>query len=90
MKKTIMEKFKTFKIENKDFVFPQNLSTKEKDIFMYIFHLLRQKINRGIYPELYNNEIVYSKSDMKNLILKGIIIFMQYKKKYLRTFLTHA
>jgi len=85
MKKITMEKFKTFKIENKDFVFPQNLSTKEKDIFMYIFHLLRQKINRGIYPELYNNEIIYSKSDVKNLILKGIIIFMQYKKGWIIT-----
>jgi len=85
MKKITMEKFKKFKIENKDFVLPQNLSAKEKDIFIYIFRLLRQKINKGIYPELYNNEIIYSKSDMKNLISKGIIIFMQHKKGWIIT-----
>ena len=80
-----MEKFKKFKIENKDFVLPQNLSPKEKDIFIYIFRLLRQKINKGIYPELYNNEIIYSKSDMKNLISKGIILFARYKKGWVIT-----
>jgi len=85
MKKIRMKKFKTFKIENKDFVLPQNLSAKEKDIFMYIFRLLRQKVNKGIYPELFNNEIIYSKSDMKNLISKGIIIFMQHKKGWVIT-----
>jgi len=85
MKKITMEKFKKFKIENKDFVLPQNLSQKEKDIFIYIFRFLRQKINKGIYPELYNNEIIYSKSDIKNLISKGIIIFMQCKKGWVIT-----
>jgi len=85
MKKITMEKFKKFKIENKDFVLPQNLSPKEKDIFIYIFRLLRQKINKGIYPELYNNEIIYSKSDMKNLISKGIILFARYKKGWVIT-----
>ena len=75
-----MEKFKKFKIENKDFVLPQNLFAKEKDIFMYIFRLLRQKINRGIYPELYNNEIIYSKSDVKNLILKELLFSCNIKK----------
>jgi len=85
MKKITMKKFKKFKIENKDFVLPQNLSAKETDIFVYIFRLLRQKINKGIYPELRNNEIIYSKSDMKNLISKGIIIFMQYRKGWIIT-----
>jgi len=85
MKKITMEKFKTFKIKNKDFVLPLNLSPKEKDIFMYLFQLLREKINRGIYPEVYNNEIIYTKSDVKSLILKGIIIFKQNKKGWIIT-----
>ena len=81
-----MEKYKKFMAENKkDFLLPHNLSPKEKDIFMYIFRLLRQKINKGIYPELYNNEIIYSKSDMKNLISKGIILFARYKKGWVIT-----
>ena len=76
-----MKKYKKFMAENKkDFLLPLNLSPKEKDIFMYLFQLLREKINRGIYPEAYNNEIIYTKSDVKSLILKGIIIFKQNKK----------
>ena len=71
--KTTMEKYKKFLMENKkDFILPRNLSPKEKDIFMYIFELLRKKINKGRYPELYNDEIIYSKSDVKNLILKTL------------------
>jgi len=81
-----MEKWKKFTVENKkDFVLPRNLSPSEKDIFIYIFRLLREKVNRGRYPELYNNEIIYSKSDMKNLILKEIVIFKQYKKGWIIT-----
>ena len=73
-----MEKYKKFiKEHKKDFILPRNLSPKEKDIFVYIFELLRKKINRGIYPEMYNDEIIYSKSDVKNLISKGIILFAQ-------------
>ena len=75
-----MEKFKKFKQENKDFLLPINLSPKEKDIFIYLFRHLREKINRGIFPEIYNNEIIYTKSDLKNLISKGIILFKRYKK----------
>ena len=75
-----MEKWKKFTVENKkDFILPHNLSPPEKDIFMYIFRLLREKVNRGRYPELYNDEIIYSKSDMKNFILKEIVLFT---KKY--------
>jgi len=81
-----MEKWKKFTVENKkDFVLPRNLSPSEKDIFIYIFRLLREKVNRGRYPELYNNEIIYSKSDMKNLILKEIVLFKQYKKGWIIT-----
>jgi len=81
-----MEKFKKFKQEyKKDFILPRNLFTKEKDIFMYLFRLLREKINRGIYPEVYNDEIIYTKSDLKNLISKGIILFKQYKKGWVIT-----
>jgi len=69
----------------KDFLLPHNLSPKEKDIFMYLFQLLREKINRGIYPEVYNNEIIYTKSDVKSLISKGIIIFGRYKKGWIIT-----
>jgi len=81
-----MEKYKKFMMENKkDFLLPSNLSPKEKDIFMYIFQLLREKIKRGIYPETYNNEIIYTKSDVKSLISKGIIIFKPYKKRWVIT-----
>ena len=81
-----MEKFKKFKQEyKKDFIIPSLSTTKEKDIFMYIFQLLREKINRGIYPEIYNNEIIYTKSDLKNLISKGIILFGRYKKGWIIT-----
>ena len=81
-----MEKYKKFMAENKkDFLLPHNLSPKEKDIFMYLFQLLREKINRGIYPEVYNNEIIYTKSDVKSLISKGIIIFGRYKKGWIIT-----
>jgi len=82
----IMEKYKKFLTENKkDFILPRNLSPKEKDIFMYIFQLLREKISKGIYPEINNNEIVYTKSDVKSLILKEIVIFKQYKKGWIIT-----
>ena len=77
-----MKKYKKFMAENKkDFLLPLNLSPKEKDIFIYIFQLLRKKIHRGIYPEAYNNEIIYTKSDVKSLILKEIVLFKQYKKR---------
>jgi len=82
----IMEKYKKFLTENKkDFILPRNLSPKEKDIFMYIFQLLREKISKGIYPEINNNEIVYTKSDVKSLILKEIVLFKQYKKGWIIT-----
>ena len=81
-----MEKYKQFQTEyKKDFLLPRNLSAKEKDIFMHIFQLLRKKIKRGIYPEIYNNEIVYTKSDVKSLILKEIVLFKQYKKRWIIT-----
>ena len=70
-----MEKYKKFITENKkDFILPHNLSAREKDIYMYLFRLLREKVNKGIYPEMYNDEIIYSKSDLKSLISKEIII----------------
>jgi len=85
-KRKKMEKYKKFMIENKkDFLLPHNLSPKEKDIFMYIFQLLRKKLHRGIYPEAYNNEIIYTKSDVKSLILKEIVLFKQYKKGWIIT-----
>jgi len=80
-----MEKFKKFKQENKDFLLPRNLSIKEKDIFMYLFLLLRKKIDLGIYPEIYNDEIIYTKSDLKSLILKEIVLSKKYKKGWIIT-----
>ena len=81
-----MEKYKKFTTENKkDFIFPHNLSAKEKDIYMYLFRLLREKINSGRYPEMDNGESIYSKSDMKSLIAKGIILFMPYKRGWVIT-----
>ena len=80
-----MEKFKKFKQEYKDFTIPSLSTTKEKDIFMHIFQLLREKINRGIYPEVYNDEIIYTKSDVKSLISKGIVLFKPYKKRWIIT-----
>jgi len=81
-----MEKYKKFQMEyKKDFLLPRNLSAKEKDIFMHIFQLLREKINKGIYPEMCNDEIIYTKSDLKNLILKGIILFKRYKRGWIIT-----
>jgi len=81
-----MEKYKKFTTENKkDFIFPHNLSAKEKDIYMYLFRLLREKINSGRYPETDNGESIYSKSDMKSLIAKGIILFMPYKRGWVIT-----
>jgi len=72
--------FEKFKQEyKKDFDIPV-LSAKEKDIFMYLFLLLRRKIGKGIFPELYNSEIMFSKSDLKALILKNIVIFQNHKK----------
>jgi len=40
---------------------------------------------KGIFPELMNSEIMFSKSDLKTLILKGIILFKQYKKGWIIT-----
>jgi len=75
--------FEQFKQEyKKDFDIPV-LSTKEKDIFMYLFLLLRRKMSKGIFPELYNSEIMFSKSDLKALILKNIVIFQNYKKGWI-------
>ena len=50
-----MEKFKKFKQENKNEFDIPVLSAKEKDIFMYLFLLLRIKIGKGIFPELYKD-----------------------------------
>ena len=75
--------FEQFKREyKKDFDIPV-LSTKEKDIFMYLFLSLRKKISKGIFPELYNSEIMFSKSDLKTLVLKNIVIFQNYKKGWI-------
>jgi len=84
-----MEKFKKFKQENKDFLLPCNLSTKEKDIFMYLFRLLRKKIDQGIYPEIYNDEIIYTKPDVKSLLLKEIVLCKKYKKGWVITVNPH-
>jgi len=84
-----MEKFKKFKQEyKKDFDIPV-LSAKEKDIFMYLFLLLRIKIGKGIFPELYNSEIMFSKSNLKTLVLKNIVIFQNYKKGWVITVNPH-
>ena len=81
-----MEKYKKFQMEyKKDFILPSNLSAKEKDIYMYLFQLLRKKIKGGRYPEMDNSESIYSKSDMKSLIAKEIILFMRYKKGWIIT-----
>ena len=81
--------FEQFKQEyKKDFDIPV-LSTKEKDIFMYLFLLLRKKMSKGIFPELYNSEIMFSKSDLKALILKNIVIFQNYKKGWIISINSH-
>jgi len=75
--------FEKFKQEyKKDFDIPV-LSAKEKDIFMYLFLLLRRKMSKGIFPELYNSEIMFSKSDLKALILKNIVSFQNYKRGWI-------
>jgi len=87
MKKPI--EFEKFKQEyKKDFDIPV-LSTKEKDIFMYLFLSLRIKMSKGIFPELYNSEIMFSKSDLKTLILKGIVIFQNYKRGWIISINSH-
>jgi len=81
--------FEKFKQEyKKDFDIPV-LSTKEKDIFMYLFLLLRRKMSKGIFPELYNSEILFSKSDLKALILKNIVIFQNYKRGWIISINSH-
>jgi len=83
-KRKKMEKYKKFMTENKkDFLLPHNLSPKEKDIYMYLFLLLRKKVIKGIFPELINSEIMFSKSDLKTLILKNIVIFQNHKKGWI-------
>ena len=68
-KRKKMEKYKKFMTENKkDFLLPRNLSPKEKDIFMHLFLLLRGKVIKGIFPELMNLEIMFSKSNFSHLI----------------------
>jgi len=79
-----MEKYKKFMTENKkDFLLPHNLSPKEKDIFMHLFLSLRGKVIKGIFPELMNSEIMFSKSDLKTLVLKNIVIFQNHKKGWI-------
>jgi len=81
MKKPI--EFEKFKREyKKDFDIPV-LSAKEKDIYRYLFLLLRKKIIKGIFPELTNSEIMFSKSDLKTLILKNIVIFQNHKRGWI-------
>jgi len=83
-KRKKMEKYKKFMTENKkDFLLPHNLSPKEKDIYRYLFLLLRKKVIKGIFPELMNSEIMFSKSDLKTLILKNIVIFQNHKKGWI-------
>ena len=75
--------FEKFKQEyKKDFDIPI-LSTKEKDIFMYLFLSLRRKVIKGLFPELMNTEIMFSKSDLKTLVLKNIVIFQNHKKGWI-------
>jgi len=83
-KRKKMEKYKKFMTENKkDFLLPRNLSPKEKDIFMHLFLSLRGKVIKGIFPELMNSEIMFSKSDLKTLVLKNIVIFQNHKKGWI-------
>jgi len=83
-KRKKMEKYKKFIAEyKKDFLLPHNLSPKEKDIYSYLFLLLRKKVIKGIFPELMNSEIMFSKSDLKTLILKNIVIFQNHKKGWI-------
>ena len=83
-KRNKMEKYKKFMTENKkDFLLPRNLSPKEKDIFMHLFLSLRGKVIKGIFPELMNSEIMFSKSDLKTLVLKNIVIFQNHKKGWI-------
>jgi len=75
--------FEQFKQEyKKDFDIPV-LSAKEKDIFIHLFLLLRRKMSEGMFPELMNSEIMFSKSDLKTLVLKGIVIFQNHKKGWI-------
>jgi len=75
--------FEKFKQEyKKDFDIPV-LSAKEKDIYIYLFLLLRRKMIKGMFPELMNSEIMFSKSDLKTLILKNILIFQQHKRGWI-------
>jgi len=85
-KHTDFEKFK--REYKKDFDIPA-LSAKEKDIFMYLFLLLRKKMSKGIFPELHNSEILFSKSDLKALILKNIVIFQNYKRGWIISINSH-
>jgi len=81
--------FEQFKREyKKDFDIPV-LSTKEKDIFMYLFLSSRKKMSKGIFPELYNSEIMFSKSDLKTLVLKNIVIFQNYKRGWIISINSH-
>jgi len=75
--------FEKFKQEyKKDFDIPV-LSAKEKDIYIYLFLSLRRKMSKGMFPELYNSEIMFSKSDLKALVLKNIVIFQNHKKGWI-------
>jgi len=81
--------FEQFKREyKKDFDIPV-LSAKEKDIYIYLFLLLRKKVSKGIFPELYNSEIMFSKSDLKTLVLKNIVIFQNYKRGWIISINSH-
>ena len=81
--------FEKFKQEyKKDFDIPV-LSTKEKDIFMYLFLSLRKKMCKGIFPELHNSAIMLSKSDLKTLVLKNIVIFQNYKRGWIISINSH-
>jgi len=81
--------FEKFKQEyKKDFDIPV-LSAKEKDIYIYLFLLLRKKVSKGIFPELYNSEIMFSKSDLKALVLKNIVIFQNYKRGWIISINSH-
>ena len=47
-------------------------------------------MSKGMFPELYNSEIMFSKSDLKALILKNIVIFQNYKKGWIISMNPHC
>jgi len=78
----LISSWEHFKRENKNsFEIPKELSSNEKEIFVFLFEKVRRAIEQREKTEFYMSEIPYTKKQMASLVEKKIITLHNYKSQ---------